>query len=272
MLLCSTGLPVFADTAASSTTNNRVWIRAKVEYSLDGMSDNGTTFESNWNKGNDGWYYYKSPVDINKDITFIKSVSIPSQLTNKDAGKTFNVKITAEAEQAIRGSSGWDSNREADYSQSYEDATSTKDSTKTFTKGSLVLSISEFQLNDNGQEINYVDNKSVVPGQVVSKIVKIKVTGTVGNTKETPKKDEPKKETTTTASNQTPTPTPTVAQPKDTVQTNMAVDTVEGAPVATSDAGSVPETGDQSPIVLLVCGAVAVAVALAFVATRKRGK
>ncbi len=270
---CSGGIPVFADTTAtaSTTTNNRVWIRAKVEYSLSGMSDSGTTFESNWSKGSDGWYYYKNAVDANKEITFIKSVSVPSTFTNKDSGQKFDVKITAEAEQVITGSSGWDSNRAADYSQSYEDATSTNDSTKTFTKGTIALAISEYQLNSSGQEVTYVDNKSVVPGQVVSKIVKIKYTGTVGNVKTTPKTEEKKKtdtqnqkELVTATNNLTPMGS---ALPNEAVQTNL---TADGTPVDTSTEGVVPETGDHSPIVLLICGAAGVAAALAFVATRKK--
>lgn len=264
MMLCSAGaMPIYAaesTSAESKTTDNCVWMRAKAEYSLSGMSDQGTTFASGWTKGDGDWYYYKDKVELGKEITFIESVTVPTTLTNKESGNKFTVKVFVEAEQAFSGSEGWNANRSADYSQSYSDAAKSDNKNLTFSQGTIHIAINEYQKDANGNVTAYTDNKSVVPGQKISKIVKIKLTGKVGNVTETKKKEETPKTTPTT----TPKPS-TVASATD----QAGVPNVTSVGSVMND--GVPGTGDNAPTAILaICWLVAAIGFACFMGQKKK--
>ena len=130
----------------------------------------------------------------------------------------------------------------------------------TFSQGTINIAINEYQKDANGNVTAYVDNKSVVLGQKVSKIVKIKLTGKVGNVTETKKKEETPKTTPTT----TPKPS-TVASATD----QAGVPNVTSVDSVIND--GVPGTGDNAPTAILaICWLVAAIGFACFMGQKKK--
>ena len=169
-------VPVYA--AETSTT---VWIRAQVSYesdgSLTGLSDEMITLSSaDWTK-KDGWFYYGKPLESGQSVDLMKSVQIPPTWNNNDSGKTFNIVVKVEAAEAFPGDSGWKDGSPAVYSQSFDMSKQNAEKYElTVQQGSIKIRLEEFQEKD-GKEQSYENNKVVVPGETVSKIVRIKVEG-----------------------------------------------------------------------------------------------
>lgn len=76
-------------------------LRAKLTISnTEGDSINvQATTASSWVEGDDGYYYYNGIVSANDSVDFVTAVKIPTELTNEDANKTFNIDISVEAIQ-----------------------------------------------------------------------------------------------------------------------------------------------------------------------------
>ena len=60
------------------------------------------------------------------------------------------------------------------------DLLNTKDSDLIIREGSLDVEIVEYELDENGKEVPYQNNKMVTPGQFVSKIVDFELSGSLG--------------------------------------------------------------------------------------------
>jgi len=76
-------------------------LRAKLTISnADGLTltVEATTVNA-WVKGDDGYYYYNGIASAGDAIEFVTAVTIPSQMTNEYANKTFNINISVEAIQ-----------------------------------------------------------------------------------------------------------------------------------------------------------------------------
>ena len=176
LLFLNIPVPVYA---AETSTN--VWVRAQVSYesegSLTGLSDEMITFSSSdWTK-KDGWFYYGKPVQSGQSIDLMKSVKIPTSWNNNDSGKTFNIVVKVEAAEAFPGDSGWAEGSPAVYSQSFD--MSKQNAEKyglTVQQGNIRIRLEEFQ-ETGGKEQPYENSKIVVPGETVSKIVRITVEG-----------------------------------------------------------------------------------------------
>lgn len=176
LLLVNVPMPVYA---AETSTN--VWIRAKISYESDGgltgLSDEMVTLSSDkWSK-KDGYYYYTSPLQSGQSVDLMKSVQIPASWNNNDSGKTFNVVVTVEAAEAFPGDSGWNEGSAAVYSQSFDlSIQNAEKNGVSFQQGNIRIRLEEFQ-SVNGKEQPYENNRIVVPGETVSKIVRITVEG-----------------------------------------------------------------------------------------------
>lgn len=175
-------------TTTTVTDNDHVWIRANLSYRLDkelyGIDDNAVTFSSpdKWIKQGD-WYYYQEPVESGDKIRFINGFSIPTSWDNSTRDKKFEIIATIEAAEALPGETTWNSNSEVAYSQTFDvwNASYTGlAATETVSQSSIKLNVSEYQLNENGKEVTYQNDKLVTPGQKVSKIIEIQVEGQKG--------------------------------------------------------------------------------------------
>ena len=76
-------------------------LRAKLTISnADGLTltVKATTVEA-WIDGEDGYYYYNGVASAGDSIDFVTAVTIPTEMTNEYANKTFNINISVEAIQ-----------------------------------------------------------------------------------------------------------------------------------------------------------------------------
>lgn len=183
-------VPVHAsDTSESEQAYgpNIAWIRAKLTYEsegdgFDGLGDEMITFSSDkWKKSGD-WYYYKAPVEDGEKIRFIDGVRIPTEWTNDLDNKTFRIIVTVEVAEVAPGEEDWDENTKAAYAETFElwNNGYTHDEDIYVKEGKLDVRIDEYQLNANGEEVEYENDKIILPGQFVSKIVEITVGGERG--------------------------------------------------------------------------------------------
>ena len=178
LLMLLIHLPMTAYAAETQTT--RIWIRAQISYESDGdlkgLSDEMITLSSDWTK-KDGWFYYGKPLESGQSVDLMKSVRIPTTWNNDDSGKTFNVVVKVEAAEAFPGDTGWNDGSAAVYSQSFDmSAQTAKAQGLTAEQGNIRIRLEEFQ-ESGGKEQPYENNKVVVPGETVSKIVRITVEG-----------------------------------------------------------------------------------------------
>lgn len=165
---------------------NRGYIRAKIEYEYDegvtGLSDNIVDFAGGWTKKQDGWYYYGKPVMPGDKVRFISCVHVPRDWTNEMSDKHFKVIVTAEASEAAPEDMGWHANTEILYSETFDvwSLGYEHDDSITIQEGKLTITIREYQLDSKGNEVPYENDKIIVPGQPISKIVEFEIGGTLG--------------------------------------------------------------------------------------------
>jgi hypothetical protein len=86
-----------------SNLGNDAWIRVKVEYEADegikGIDDSRLVItDEHWKKIGD-YYYYTEPVPLGTDIDFMKSFSVPEDISTSEARKHFAIHITSDAIQ-----------------------------------------------------------------------------------------------------------------------------------------------------------------------------
>lgn len=187
MILCNTvAAPVYASDWLEPKGSDNVWLRAKITYEYDkgltGLDDSIIGFHGDsWKKQGD-WYYYSSPVEPNQTVTFFDTVSLPSSWNNSTAHLKFNIKVTVEASEVVPGEEGWDTNKEASYSKTFDVWNNgyAHDEDVYVKKGNITISLLEYQLDNSGREVEYKNDKVITPGQVVSKIVKFRVNGSKG--------------------------------------------------------------------------------------------
>lgn len=174
--------------------DNTAWIRAKLVYEYDegitGLNDSIVDFAENWKKTN-GWYYYKKPVNPGDRVRFITGLTVPTEWTNELIDKTFHVVVHVEASEVAPGDTGWDENTEISYSKTFDiwNAGYAHDEDVWVEEGHLTVSINEYQLDKDGNEMPYVNDKVITPGQPISKIVEFEIGGKKGgNIKLVPEK------------------------------------------------------------------------------------
>lgn len=76
-------------------------VRAKLTISdADGETTivQATTTDS-WQKGTDNYHYYKGTITSNGAADFVTAIKIPTDLTNADANRVFNINVVVEAIQ-----------------------------------------------------------------------------------------------------------------------------------------------------------------------------
>lgn len=190
-------LPSLAYASEKTSTpvgNNIAWIRAKLVYEYDegitGLNDSIVNFAENWKK-TDGWYYYKKPVNSGDRVRFITGLRVPTEWTNDLIDKRFHVIVHVEASEVALGDTGWDENTEISYSKTFDiwNVGYAHDEDVWVEEGHLTVSINEYQLDKEGNEVPYVNDKVIMPGQPISKIVEFEIGGKKGgNIKLIPKK------------------------------------------------------------------------------------
>ena len=167
-------------------TPNSAWLRAKITYEydegLDGLSDKMINFASEkWKKDGD-WYYYSDPVESGQKIRFINGVQLPTEWTSEQSDLGFRIVITVEASEVAKGEDGWDENKEASYSETFELWNNGYEHAEDIyvKEGDIKVTVNEYQLDDDGKEVPYENDKVITPGQHVSKIVEFAVSGQKG--------------------------------------------------------------------------------------------
>ena len=184
-----------AENGTTPVGDNTAWIRAKLTWEYDagvtGLDDSLIEFSNDgWSRSGD-WYYYNIPVNPGDKVRLINGVRIPYSWDNKTVDKNFRLIVTVEAGEVAPEDTGWNENTYTVYSQ---DFTVWSQGYKTdediwVKEGKLLVRIKEYQMNKDGKLETYVNDKVVVPGQFVSKIVEIEVDGEKGaNVKLIPEK------------------------------------------------------------------------------------
>lgn len=167
-------------------TPNSAWLRSKITYEydegLDGLSDKMINFASEkWKKDGD-WYYYSDPVESGQKVRFINGVQLPTEWTSEQSDLGFRIVITVEASEVAKGEDGWDENKEASYSETFELWNNGYEHAEDIyvKEGDIKVTVNEYQLDDDGKEVPYENDKVITPGQHVSKIVEFAVSGQKG--------------------------------------------------------------------------------------------
>lgn len=176
---------VSGNTTPTPTGTNRGYIRAKLTYEYDegvtGLSDDIVDFVEGWTKKGD-WYYYDKPLVPGDKVRFISCVHVPETWGNEMVGKCFKVIVTAEASEVAPKDTGWDENTDILYSKTFDlwSIGYEHDESVIIQEGKLTIDINEYQLDSNGNEVIYENDKIIVPGQAISKIVEFVMGGTLG--------------------------------------------------------------------------------------------
>ena len=184
VLFVGSSMTVMASGASIGT--NRGYIRAKLEYEHDdgitGLSDDIIEFVDGWQKTGD-WFYYKDPVSPGDKIRFITGVKVPVTWTEDLQNKNFAVIVTVEVSEVAPNDTGWDNNTDILYAKNFDlwSIGYERDENVIIKEGKLAVDINEYQLDANGKEIPYVNDKTIVPGQSISKIVEFELTGELGS-------------------------------------------------------------------------------------------
>lgn len=61
------------------------------------------TTDTNWVKGDDGYYYFNGVMKANDTAGFVNKITVPKTLTNEDANKTYSIAVQVEAIQFANG-------------------------------------------------------------------------------------------------------------------------------------------------------------------------
>ncbi len=81
-------------------------VRAKITITNNDGASTNVTAEVNatdWQTGDDDYYYYKGTMSSGDSVGFVNSVTIPKTLTNLDANKTYTITVVVEAIQYANG-------------------------------------------------------------------------------------------------------------------------------------------------------------------------
>lgn len=153
--LMTSALPVHASETGG---NPDIRLRAKIEYIREDGSraeagDMAVLSSGRWEYSR-GYYYWNGSIVPGQPVELIRAVRIPADWKNERAGEHFDIRITAEAGIADYTGGVWNG---------------------TFRPAGLGLEITEYETGPDGREREYRDNKTVVPGELVSKIVRITV-------------------------------------------------------------------------------------------------
>lgn len=180
---------------ATPIGENVGWVRAKLTYQYDdgitGLNDSAITFVEGWSKKSDGWYYYNRDVSPGDRIRFISNVKIPTSWDNSVSNKKFRVIVTAELAEVAPKDEGWDANTPIAYSKSFDlwSMGYEHDEDVWIEEGKTWIMINEYQLDKDGNEVPYVNDKIITSGQLISKIVEFEIGGKKGaNVKLVPEK------------------------------------------------------------------------------------
>lgn len=170
----------------ASENQDHLWVRAKISYefdkALEKFGDEAIHISSDkWKKDGD-WYYYQDALNSGQTVTLFDSVTLPTSWGNSTSEKKFNITVTVECAEVIPGETGWNESRPASFSQDfnvwYNGYSHAED--VYVQQGNISVSLKEYQLDKDGKKVSYVNNKRVLPGQKISKIVEITVLGDRG--------------------------------------------------------------------------------------------
>lgn len=160
--------------ASESVPNDKAYIRAKLRYECEddsiNLSDDLIDFVDGWTKKGE-WYYWKDPVKLGDKVRFITAVNIPETWSNEQANKHFQIIASVEASEIPLDGS----------------AVITENMVSSWTK--LTVTAREYQVDSSGREVAYVNDKLVMPGDVISKIIEFEIGGEQAG--ENPSEDRP---------------------------------------------------------------------------------
>lgn len=111
------GEPLAKDPTVKNDGANPCFVRIKVD-GLDSLGDAGMiTYRTDyvtdklgdgWVKGDDGYFYYDTVLEVGATTdALFDQIVMPTDLTNGDGTKEYNVVVTAEAVQAQGAKASW---------------------------------------------------------------------------------------------------------------------------------------------------------------------
>lgn len=161
-------------------TAETAFIRARVDMASPvGMSEFNQDLisfseTSMWEKKDDGYFYYKDPLPDGATVELMNGLHIPESWTEQYSGNKFRIIITAEAAENMDGVANW-ADGSATATTSSQELDSRHVGTKIFKTTKLDVEITEYELDKNNNIVPYVNDKVVIAGDNISKIVKITV-------------------------------------------------------------------------------------------------
>lgn len=183
VLILSAALPFELDAlpVSAAELQSTYWVRAAFsitgDRSLSGLSEEMIVLSEKWSR-QDGYYYYTLPVSPGETIELMRGVRVPAEWKNESADRPFSILITVDVAEMFPGDESYASWSGRSFTQSYE--TSLENASRsglTVTKGSIKVTLNEFEKTETGEQ-PYRNGRTVVPGETVSKIVRITVDGT----------------------------------------------------------------------------------------------
>ena len=231
-------------------------LRAGVDFSagegMDGLDRSCIVLSSDRWRWEGDYCYYTEPVQIGEEIEFMKEVVVPPEWKNDQSGNGFQVRVTAEAAEILVREKEETGSPAKWFERTREEDLAEADRAGYLIRpGQVRAVIREYEKTADGER-EYQNGKTVLPGQHVSKMVRIVLEGTPS---ELFKKPDPP----TGYSPSTPPPAP--SRP----------DTP--APKAPQPVGGRAVTGDEghlSAFLLLAGASLACLLALILTALRRR--
>ena len=155
-------LSVFTCISAFAKDPDTAFLRVKIDYEAENkevmpLPDESFSIAEKWKKDGDYWYY-EDPIKNGTSVEFLKSVQIPHNWDSQSAEKDFSIIIYADAAENVKGTAAWDgeiNDKDGKYSSSIK----------------LDLTLNEYELDENGNYVPYVNGKFVLPGDKIEKHV-----------------------------------------------------------------------------------------------------
>ena len=157
------------------------YLRVRVEYGsqqeMAGLDRSCLVLSSDlWHLDGE-YYYYEKPVHIGEEIEFMKEVRIPPSWQNPAAGSAFRIRVIAEAAEVLVRRMDQTGNGRAWFEKTREESLMEADRAGYLIRtGQVRTVIHELEKTPEGEQ-HYQNDKMVLPGERVSKIVRISLEG-----------------------------------------------------------------------------------------------
>ena len=177
--------------AGQSHVDAGIWLRVRPEILFSENTDESAQEQyrkliseddisynpENWLRRGE-YYYYRSRVGIGETVEFMDGFRIAEKLAKEAEGLSFRLVITAQAAEVFPGDKGYEEPGEAVFLQSPAEYAQGLNSDQSLVRNGVSIVIREYSL-ENGRLVDYQNDRIVMPGEYVSKIVCITPEGEV---------------------------------------------------------------------------------------------